>query len=55
MNWFSDRIDIHYKMYCLNCRYSFYPYSEKWAFGKSPEQVFNQLSIRHCPECNCQK
>lgn len=51
MAWFSDRIDLNFKIYCLHCGYSFYPYCENWAFGKVPRQVFDVARQRSCPEC----
>lgn len=51
MGWFSDRIDVHFKMCCLNCGYSFYPYNEDAAFSRIPSAVFEIFSRRECPEC----
>lgn len=51
MGWFDDRIDVHFKMYCHNCGWYFYPYCEKWTLGKSTEQVFEALSGRKCEKC----
>ena len=52
MSWFDGRIDIHFQIYCLNCGHSFYPYCKDWTIGKSPQQVFEILSNKTCPECN---
>ena len=51
MGWFDSRIDIQFKMHCLSCGYSFYPYCESWTFSRVPRDVFQTLQYRPCPKC----
>lgn len=55
MGLYDDRVDMKFKMYCIDCRYSYYPYFDNdtkgAAFSKDIETVFNMLQSRECPEC----